>query len=397
MPEGGREARREERTSVRNSNIELLRIVSMGLIILFHFSVHGPWPADGVLATDIAVGILAFGGKLGVNCFVLITGYFITRSSVRVASVLRVVFETWFYSFTLLALFTLAQPELVTPERLEKAVLPLVSGEYWFMTNFVALMVLSPFLNLLFNRLSRRGKSCLAAIGFVMISVLPTLTTFNPLGSDLLWFFYLYLLGGWLRELLEERAAGAAGSTTDGRGATSWLDPVRLTLRLGAVPTAVVGVLVSWGAIAAICCAQEWLGFTRINAQYPVWQYMIPTFLASVGLLAAFASWNMPTSPAVNALAKCTLSVYLIHDNPFVRAWLWPHFAAAYALGPAAIVGAGLGAAVAVYAAGAAVDSLRIAFLEKPLFRWLQARFGTQLARADAWFASLGHGVEHAS
>lgn len=396
---------------MRDSNIELLRIVSMMLIILFHFSVHGPWPADGVLATDVAVGALAFGGKLGVNCFVLITGYFMTRSSVRVASVARVVLETWFYSWGLLILFAVAQPELVTQARLEKAVLPLVSGEYWFITNFVALMVVSPFLNLLFDRLSRRGKSRLAAIGFVTISVLPTLTTFNPLGSDLLWFFYLYLVGGWIRELMEgaegadalasalarDGGDGAAADrdaawakTTGASGALAWLDPARLTLRVGGGPMAVAGVLVSWAAIAAICCAQAWFGFDRVNAQYPVWQYMIPTFLASTGMLVAFARLAMAPSRTVNNLAKCALGVYLIHDNPFVRAWLWPHFAAVYALGPAAIIGASLLAAVGVYAFGAAVDSLRIALLEKPLFRWLNSRFGDQLARADHWFATMG-------
>lgn len=396
---------------MRDSNIELLRIVSMMLIILFHFSVHGPWPADGVLATDVAVGALAFGGKLGVNCFVLITGYFMTRSSVRVASVARVVLETWFYSWGLLILFAVAQPELVTQARLEKAALPLVSGEYWFITNFVALMVVSPFLNLLFDRLSRRGKSRLAAIGFVTISVLPTLTTFNPLGSDLLWFFYLYLVGGWIRELMEgaegadalasalarDGGDGAAADrdaawakTAGASGALAWLDPARLTLRMGGGPMAVAGVLVSWAAIAAICCAQAWFGFDRVNAQYPVWQYMIPTFLASTGMLVAFARLAMAPSRTVNNLAKCALGVYLIHDNPFVRAWLWPHFAAVYALGPAAIIGASLLAAVGVYAFGAAVDSLRIALLEKPLFRWLNSRFGDQLARADHWFATMG-------
>ncbi len=396
---------------MRDYNIELLRIVSMMLIILFHFSVHGPWPADGVLATDVAVGVLAFGGKLGVNCFVLITGYFMTRSSVRVASVARVVLETWFYSWGLLILFAVAQPELVTQARLEKAALPLVSGEYWFVTNFVVLMVVSPFLNLLFDRLSRRGKSRLAAIGFVTISVLPTLTTFNPLGSDLLWFFYLYLLGGWIRELMEgaegadalasalarDGGDGAAADrdaawakTTGASGALAWLDPARLTLRVGGGPMAVAGVLVSWAAIAAICCAQAWFGFDRVNAQYPVWQYMIPTFLASTGMLVAFARLAMAPSRTVNNLAKCALGVYLIHDNPFVRAWLWPHFAAVYALGPAAIIGASLLAAVGVYAFGAAADSLRIALLEKPLFRWLNSRFGDQLARADHWFATMG-------
>ena len=31
---------------MRNANIELLRIVSMVLIVLFHFSVHGTWPVS---------------------------------------------------------------------------------------------------------------------------------------------------------------------------------------------------------------------------------------------------------------------------------------------------------------------------------------------------------------
>jgi hypothetical protein len=117
---------------------------------------------------------------------------------------------------------------------------------------------------------------------------------------------------------------------------------------------------------------------------------MIPTFLASTGMLVAFARLAMGPSRTINNLAKCALGVYLIHDNPFVRAWLWPHFAAVYALGPAAIIGASLLAAVGVYAFGAAVDNLRIALLEKPLFRWLNSRFGDQIARADHWFATMG-------
>ena len=33
--------------TVRSSNIELLRIVSMALIIMHHFAIHGPWPGGG--------------------------------------------------------------------------------------------------------------------------------------------------------------------------------------------------------------------------------------------------------------------------------------------------------------------------------------------------------------
>ena len=35
-------------TKKRSSNVELLRIVAMLMIIIHHFSVHGPWPSGGV-------------------------------------------------------------------------------------------------------------------------------------------------------------------------------------------------------------------------------------------------------------------------------------------------------------------------------------------------------------
>lgn len=34
-------------TKKRSSNVELLRIVAMLMIIIHHFSVHGPWPSGG--------------------------------------------------------------------------------------------------------------------------------------------------------------------------------------------------------------------------------------------------------------------------------------------------------------------------------------------------------------
>lgn len=40
---------------MRDSNIELLRIVSMVLIAMFHFSVHSGWPESGPLSTAGAV------------------------------------------------------------------------------------------------------------------------------------------------------------------------------------------------------------------------------------------------------------------------------------------------------------------------------------------------------
>ncbi|MCI8305582.1 acyltransferase [Adlercreutzia muris] len=363
---------------MRSSNIELLRIVSMVLIVMFHFSVHGSWPAEGPLASDIAVECLSFGGKLGVNCFVLITGYFMVSGRLRLASLLRVVLETWFYSFALLGIFLIADPTLVTEEKLRRALTPIASGEYWFVTCYLALMVASPSLNVLYRHLSPAGRSRLAAAGFVAISLLPTLTTFNPIGNDLVWFFYLYLIGGWLRE------------QRDGARPQCVLDPTRIVGHWGAERTFAGCVLVVWASMAAIGWARRELGFDFVGPDYLIWQYMVPTFFAAIGLFRIFAAWEMPCSPWVNMLAKTALGVYLIHDNPIVRAWLWPHLAWVYPLGPAAIIAFGLGSALAVFALGSLIDYGRIALLERPFFRWLERSWGPQMQKAGAWLADIG-------
>ena len=347
---------------MRNSNIELLRIVSMVLIVMFHFSVHGAWPEDGPLSSDTAVEMLSFGGKLGVNCFMLITGYFMVHGRLKVQSPLRVVLQTWFYSFAILAIFAIAQPDLVTSDRLRKAVTPITSGEYWFITCYLALIVTSPFLNVLYRHLTDDGRRRLAIIGFVVLSAIPTITTYNPIGSDLVWFFYLYLVGGWLRDR-------------------------PLWTRRGNACALAAGVLFVWASMAAIGWAQRAFGFDYVLPDYFIWQYMVPTFAASLGLFGLFASWELPPIRWINTAAKGALGVYLIHDNPITRAWLWPHLARTYALGPAAILAVGVLSGVAVYAVGAAIDLARIRLLEQPVMGWLERRFAGPLQKANQWLA----------
>lgn len=349
---------------MRNSNIELLRIVSMVLIAMFHFSVHGAWPEGGPLASDTAVEMLSFGGKIGVNCFVLITGYFMVHGHLKVQSLLRVVLQTWFYSFVILAIFAIAQPDLVTPDRLRKAVTPITSGEYWFITCYLALMAASPFLNVLYRHLTDGGRRRLMIIGFVVLSAIPTITTYNPIGSDLVWFFYLYLLGSWLRDR-------------------------PLWTRRGNASALAGGVLFVWASMAAIGWAQRAFGFDYVLPDYFIWQYMVPTFAASLGLFSLFAEWKMSSIRWVNTAAKGALGVYLIHDNPIMRVWLWPHLAWAYALGPAAILAVGVLSGVAVYAVGAAIDLARIRLLERPVMRWISEKLAQPLEKGNRWLADL--------
>ena len=61
----------------RNSNIEILRIISVFMILFSHYSVH-----NGITNSDLPIGInrylleISILGNIGVIIFVLISGYF---------------------------------------------------------------------------------------------------------------------------------------------------------------------------------------------------------------------------------------------------------------------------------------------------------------------------------
>ena len=87
----------------------------------------------------------------------------------------------------------------------------------------------------------------------------------------------------------------------------------------------------------------------------------------------------------MNTAAKGALGVYLIHDNPIMRAWLWPHLAWVYALGPAAILAVGVLSGVAVYAVGTAIDLARIRLLERPVMGWISEKLAQPLEKVNRW------------
>ena len=75
------------RGGVRSSNIELFRILSMLMIVAHHYVVNSGLmsciDAQNVLHfQDYFLLLFGWGGKTGINCFVLITGYFMCTSAI---------------------------------------------------------------------------------------------------------------------------------------------------------------------------------------------------------------------------------------------------------------------------------------------------------------------------
>ncbi len=205
-----------QKKSARESNIELLRIVSMLLIILHHYSVHGPWPKDGILTTTIAVNFLSFGGKVGVCAFVIITGYFMSRSRFKAASILKLALETIFFSWVFLGVKATLNPGSLDFNSWKAALLPLSSNQYWFVTTYIVLALLAPLLNLCFKQISGNAKCKVILAGFILFSVIPTFVLTNSYTSNVVWFCYLYFIGAYIRERKENQELNSPSNNAIG-------------------------------------------------------------------------------------------------------------------------------------------------------------------------------------
>ncbi|MFA0438587.1 acyltransferase family protein [Vibrio sp. 10N.222.51.C12] len=280
----------------RQSNFELLRILAMFLIVAHHYSVHGGWNYPiGFEIHKFYAQSLSIGGKLGVNFFVLISGYFLCKSKFKWDAITGTIAKTWFYSIAIMLIFLLSGIGEVTPKTIIKSLLPF---DYWFVNTFICMLILSPFINTLLNNLDKGNHLKLIILLCVFIWVPPL----NKSVGHLSLFVCLYCTGSFLRTYYEEKRI-----------------PNRFFFTL--IP---IGVALLLTSIAAI----DYLSSFNINIIDPLYftgNKSPLTFLLSIVIFIYFKQINIGSIKSINIVSSTMFGVYLIHDHQFVRPFLWHH------------------------------------------------------------------------
>lgn len=144
---------------------------------------------------------LCFGA---VNCFVLISSYFLSKAQLRAKRAVSFVLQVLFYSVALyLVGVVIGEIEPTDGEQLTKAVFPLSTSQYWFASSYIGLYLLSPLLNSGIRGLSRRQHLASTVVLLVMTAVLPGVFPFADTwkagrGYSLIWFIALYVLAAYI-------------------------------------------------------------------------------------------------------------------------------------------------------------------------------------------------------
>lgn len=198
-------------TKTRNSSFELLRIVSISFIVLSHLSWHGYADKDLVYSyiespfnRDLLRCLNL--GNLGVDIFVMISGYFLIHSTkVKFRKVLQLFALTWFYGVVISGIFTLSGIGGGILEVVKMATFPLTFGSSWFVTVYLILYSFHPFINNML--LNRHGEAHIKRT-FYFILILCFVWWVFPYTfllkkecyeNPVITFFMLYLIGAYIR------------------------------------------------------------------------------------------------------------------------------------------------------------------------------------------------------
>ena len=276
------------------------------LIVAHHFVVNSGLTSESANYSEPLSGqslfLLLFGawGKTGINCFVLITGYFMCRSNITIRKFVKLLGGgVMFYRIVIYLVFFLTGYEAFSISSFTKAIIPINQIGTNFTSCFIVFYLCIPFLNILVHHLSEKQHVrllCLLGFLYILLGTAHRVTM-----NYVSWFIVLYFIASYIR-LYPHKCF----SNTKLWG---WL-------------TLIILIISSISVISS-----TWLG-TRIN------RHMHYAFVADSNTLLAvalgissflfFKNVKIPYNRLINTIAVSTFGVLCIHANSdTMRRWLW--------------------------------------------------------------------------
>ena len=287
----------------RNINFDVFRVLAMFLIVIQHYilcglkqsEVYHYMPMDnlGDILNYISMEALYILSVVGVDCFVMITGYFlINRLSFRWKGMMNIWIQTFIYGITV---------SLIVNNSLGVGnIFPVAFKRYWFITIYLGLITIAPFLSLIANKLSKKQYQLLLAILLVMTFEYPFGRHYAGAHSLGL-FIFLYLLSGYVRL----------------HGIPSWLKKHCGKLAIGFWVCLTIGVVVMNFILVNYCDASGYQLMGDKNSS-------VIMFLAIlVFLWFSKMSLDNHFTRVLTKLAPYTLAVYLIHQGMINNKEFW--------------------------------------------------------------------------
>lgn len=292
---------------------DLLRILSMLMVTILHAMGKGGILHPEGLASLNYISCWYLDGlcEVATDCFFLLSGYFMVTTSLRPKRVFCLWGEVLFYSWGIYVVMHLLGWTGHPHSPMYGLILPVLTNNYWFIGQYLALCFLAPFINKTLCNLSKKDFLALLAVMVTLFSLIPTLLPMVEMfgghgGTQLDWSLTLFLTGAYIRLHVKTPPK-------------KW---ICLGLYLLCAVTAVTFRLILIGFASIISMLGRY-GDALLMYNSPL------VFMGAVCLFLLFIQVDVKEGALKSLVSKLTptvLAVYLIQEQHELRDVLWTEF-----------------------------------------------------------------------
>ena len=294
----------DKKEKVRNSSIELLRILAQINVIIHHYCGHTRWQyrtgINNVGINQHYIKILETYGDLTNLLYMLITGYFTVKSKFNYKRFILLIFEYEFYCYLLFLSIQKYFSHKYNISGYNNSYfnhLPILYYKYHFFASYIVFYIFTPFLNKLLAKLDKKTFLSFVLVVFSTYIFVPSVFRGKQkvivIGNTFTVFFIYYVMGAYIR-----------------------IHGIRRKNILKAV-----GISSLIYSIYKVNESQNLLNKTgnrsylHVNRTYYYPYNSISIFFSSIGIFLIFEDLKIK-SKIINFIAPSTFAIYLLHCYP---------------------------------------------------------------------------------
>lgn len=295
----------------RDSNFELLRIFLMLVIVAHHYIIN-----SGIVNVINEISeiknygggyscialLYGWGGKTAINCFVLITGWFMCKQEFKWKKLLRLYLEVKFYTITIYFIFLITGYIQFSYKECFLTIFNVGVGiGKGFTSSFIVFYALIPFLNKFIKNIDKKEHGILILVLLTAISIIPTMC-FNNSFEYITWYSILYLIAAYIRlypnKMSESKKITAIGT--------------------------LICLMLSWLSIIVIYKVGVKCNHVLDTHHFVADSNKILAVVTSIAIFCFFKNISLGQNKFINTVSSATFGVLLIHaSSDMMRKWLW--------------------------------------------------------------------------
>lgn len=297
---------------IRNSSLELLKIIALMLIVISH---SVPYYGDttsisfidlGIATNDITVFILNLircFGQIGNILFIICSSYFLLESKKsKKEKILNIILDSFVISMLFVLIAVLLKCNITSKDFI-KQFLPITSQNNWFIGCYLLLYIIHPLMNIIISSLNKKQLFRIDLILIFLYCIVQFVIDGKYYYNELIGFILIYFLVAYIKLYM-----------------INFVKNIKINFIL---------ILVSLIGMVILLIITNILGlkFNIFSDKLLYWNKISnPMYiLLSIGLFNIFNSKKF-VNKFINYISSLSLIFYMIHDNLLFRRYIKPEF-----------------------------------------------------------------------